>query len=178
MSNGKTHKNQKPVSQPKCAHNGDAVSIGEYTIFAAGGNHLWAEDMAVYDLRVMLRHEARFENLTFGEIVRGFLWLPVRDYETVPDQHWEVWVKRLGFVYDELVAGKQIVAFCAGGHGRTGLFLASLLALAEPGVEDPVAELRSRYCKKAVETPAQEAQVKRLMEQLRGQEGRTTRREA
>lgn len=50
-----------------------------------------------------------------------------------------------------------LLAFCAGSHGRTGTFLASLIALLETPEEtpDPIAAVRQRHCRKAVETTAQ-----------------------
>lgn len=42
---------------------------------------------------------------------------------------------------------------CMGGHGRTGMVLAAILAKA--GDPTPIATARARYCKKAVETDAQ-----------------------
>jgi len=65
-----------------------------------------------------------------------------------------------------LAEGKRVLAFCIGSHGRTGTLLASLIAVLEPEIEDPIAEARKRHCVKAVETRAQAAAVFAL----RGQE--------
>ncbi len=51
--------------------------------------------------------------------------------------------------------GKSILASCIGSHGRTGTLIASLIALLEPGVADPITEARLRHCQRAVETYAQ-----------------------
>lgn len=151
---------------PPCKHQGDAVRIGEHVIYAGGGNYLWPELVADYDLRVFLRAEAS-RSSEFGRQARGCLWLPIEDFKTVPEAHWETWIKSLEIVRSTVEGGQRVLVFCAGGHGRTGLFLASLLALMEPGVNDPVREIRRRYCEKAVETMDQYHQVMKLLNHVR-----------
>lgn len=60
-------------------------------------------------------------------------------------------------IVPRLAAGDDLLAFCAGSHGRTGTFLASLIALLETPEEtpDPIAAVRERHCDKAVETRKQ-----------------------
>jgi hypothetical protein len=50
----------------------------------------------------------------------------------------------------------KVLVRCAGGHGRTGVVLCALAVAANvcPG-QDPIAWVRARYCKKAVESDAQ-----------------------
>ena len=55
-------------------------------------------------------------------------------------------------IANQIVAGKRVLGYCTGGHGRTGTFGAALIALLEPKIVDPIAEIRKRHCKKAVET--------------------------
>lgn len=152
---------------PACSHAGDGVKIGSATIYAGGSNYLWPEDMMEYDVRVLLRAERNDRNVKFGDAERGFLWLPIHDFKTVEETNWAIWKVRLTQVYEKIKQNKRVIVFCAGGHGRTGLFLASLLVLAEPEIDDPVAEIRRRYCNKAVETPEQAAQVMRLLRETR-----------
>jgi len=57
---------------------------------------------------------------------------------------------------DQLFAGKKVHAGCMGGHGRTGLFFAAVVAYMT-GMKDAIQYVRKHYCKKAVETPAQVA---------------------
>jgi hypothetical protein len=52
-----------------------------------------------------------------------------------------------------LSSDKRVGLFCQGGHGRTG-YVASVV-LGKLGYEDPIQFLRSRYCRRAVETDAQ-----------------------
>ena len=152
---------------PSCSHAGDKVKIGNAFVYAGGSNYLWPEDMMEYDVRVLLRAERNDRNFKFGDAERGFLWLPIVDFQTVEEKNWAVFKVRLNQVCEKIQQGKRVIVFCAGGHGRTGLFLASLLVLAEPEIDDPVAEIRRRYCAKAVETQAQAAQVMRLLRETR-----------
>ena len=153
---------------PPCSHTDDPIPVGDHTIYAGGGLWLQPEDMADYDIAVFLRAEAYAgHGKAFGLVERNFLWLPIVDFKTVPEQNWVTWKQRIVQVAKLVTDEKRVIAFCAGGHGRTGLFLASVLAHMEPEHDDPVSVLRSRYCHKAVETKAQEAQVLRFLHETR-----------
>ena len=82
------------------------------------------------------------------------IWSVLEDFGGVPDD-WEVFLSSV--IIPELQSGHHLLAFCAGGHGRTGTFLASLVALLEDPEEtpDPIAAVRERHCSHAVETTAQ-----------------------
>lgn len=58
-------------------------------------------------------------------------------------------------IAQRLKDGKKVHAGCIGGHGRTGLFFAALVAT-YMNVECPIAYVRSNYCNHAVETSEQE----------------------
>lgn len=53
----------------------------------------------------------------------------------------------------QLKEGKKIHVGCIGGHGRTGLVLAAILA--QLGDTDSIATARTKHCKKAVESEKQ-----------------------
>ena len=55
--------------------------------------------------------------------------------------------------FSAALQGRQVYVGCAGGYGRTGLFLALMAKAA--GVKDPVQYVRTHYHAKAVETKAQ-----------------------
>lgn len=56
----------------------------------------------------------------------------------------------------QLKLGKKIHVGCIGGHGRTGLVLAALIAEAT-GEKDPIKWARDNHCKKSVESAEQVA---------------------
>jgi hypothetical protein len=63
--------------------------------------------------------------------------------------------KKLVFwVADQLVADKKVWCGCIGGHGRTGTFLAALVAHMTDR-KDAINYVRENYCTKAVESTSQ-----------------------
>jgi len=76
----------------------------------------------------------------------------MHDLGGVPDG-WEPFLREQ--VLSLLIEGHSILAFCFAGQGRTGTFLASLVAILEPDVPDPIEAIRHRYSGHAVETRAQ-----------------------
>lgn len=62
--------------------------------------------------------------------------------------------KLIDWTEAQLKAGKKIHAGCIGGHGRTGTFLAALVAQMA-GIQDSIGYVRKNYCEKAVESKGQ-----------------------
>jgi hypothetical protein len=92
----------------------------------------------------------------------GFLLpFPIKDF-TAPDAN------ILRMFAERMLAfarkGNKVITFCEGGHGRTGLVLATCIGLAEPDVEDPIVAIRKRHCDKACET---NDQIRAVFEALR-----------
>ncbi|OGG58709.1 hypothetical protein A2765_00100 [Candidatus Kaiserbacteria bacterium RIFCSPHIGHO2_01_FULL_56_24] len=133
-----------------CQHYGDTVKVGNYTIWAGGAAYLKPKDLKNIDVLVPLLDTM----MPFG--FRGryqVLALPLKDYGGVPPN----WRQGVEDVIKELEAGRRVLSFCQGGHGRTGTLLASLVALLESVEQtpDPIEAVRERYCDRAVETRAQ-----------------------
>ena len=65
--------------------------------------------------------------------------------------------RMITWLLEQIRAGARVHVGCIGGHGRTGMVLAALVAKAKTGVpsSDPIGYARARYCKKAVETDEQ-----------------------
>lgn len=63
-------------------------------------------------------------------------------------------LKLVDWTIEQIVAGKKIHAGCIGGHGRTGLFFAALVAR-HTGRADAITYVRENYCQRAVESKAQ-----------------------
>lgn len=62
--------------------------------------------------------------------------------------------KMIEWVALKLHCGNKIHVGCIGGHGRTGLFLAALVAFTNTS-DDPIKWVRENHCKKAVESKSQ-----------------------
>lgn len=75
----------------------------------------------------------------------------------VPDFH-----ELIKWISGKLDEGKKVHVGCIGGHGRTGMVFAALVALRKAS-DDPIAYVRENYCDKAVES---KAQVKFLVEEF------------
>lgn len=137
-----------PLAVPHCNHTGQPVAVGPYTIMAGGTRYLQPTDLAKADFIIPL--EPRIP-AAVGQRV-SILACPWQDFGPPP----------LGFehflretVIPELKEGKKILVYCIGSHGRTGTFLASLVALLEPETLDPIEAVRTRHCDRAVETRQQ-----------------------
>jgi hypothetical protein len=131
-------------------HRGEPVRVGPYTVLAAGTQYgLQAGDLARAEVIIPLTE--RVPPLPFGPD-QQILHCPLPDFGGVPDNWGEFLRQQVIPLLDE---GKKVMAFCVGSHGRTGTFIASLIALLEPETKDPVAAARERHCCKAVESEAQ-----------------------
>lgn len=130
-------------------HRGELIRVGPYEIGAAGTFYAVRKDFKRADLLIPL----------IDPIPRGLmprkprkLPMPMEDVGGMP-YGWRNFLEEA--VVPELDKGTRIIAFCKGGHGRTGAFLASPVALLEPEVVDPVLAIRESYCQSAIESTAQ-----------------------
>jgi hypothetical protein len=139
----------KKPSHPE--HRGAPVKVGEFKVYLGGTRDLRAEDLERADILIPLLNS--LPEMAFGKEYR-VLAAPLVDYGGVP-LGWEKFLR--GKVIPLLESGTRILAFCMGSHGRTGCFLASLIAILESPEEtpDPIVAARKRHCHKAVESLAQ-----------------------
>ena len=137
--------------QPVCVHRGEPVRIASHTVYAGGGNYLTPADIKDYDIIVPLIPVGDW--IWKGGFKGRVLAYPMSDGGGM-EGPWRDFLKE---IY-QLSQKKKVLVFCAGGHGRTGTFLALMIALFEAGIDDPIAEIRKRYCKRAVES-LQQAQM-------------------
>ncbi len=148
-----------------CAHTGrEPVKVGKHQVFAGGTMyrdfHEWFNHPGERVLVPLIDDVS--EVWYAGHTVVP---LYLRDFGGVPGD----WHERLEEqIIPRLSGDLPLLAFCAGSHGRTGTFLASLIALLETPEEtpDPIAAVRQRHCHHAVETKAQA----RAIFVLRGQD--------
>lgn len=137
------------MSHQTCSHQGTEVAVGPYTVWA-GSYKLAPEVLASSDLLVMLGERLPWPMGQIGTVPIMSLQLP--DFGGV-SRDWHGLLT--GSVIPELETGKRLTFFCFGGHGRTGTVLASLVALLESQIADPIDAIRKRYCVNAVETSDQ-----------------------
>jgi len=135
-----------------CRHAGEVVPVGPYEVMAGGTMYLQSQDLQRADVLVPLTDEwARLlRNGHRYDVLPAIL----PDFGGVP-KNWRNFL--CGKVLPLLEEGKKVLAFCTAGHGRTGTFLASLIAILESREQtpDPIKAVWERYCEEAVETLAQ-----------------------
>lgn len=135
-------------------HNGEkGIKIGGKRIYLAASSYITADALDKIDYLIPLNGNLPKQG-TFGSEVR-VIYSELRDFGGVPDN----WGAFISEVAERLKHGKRILAYCTGSHGRTGCFAASLISYMEPKIKDPIAEIRNRHCKHAVETLAQATAV-------------------
>jgi hypothetical protein len=61
-------------------------------------------------------------------------------------------------------SGQRVEVACVGGHGRTGTVLACMAVLAGVPPSEAVEWVRSTYCRRAVQEPAQQYWIERWAE--------------
>lgn len=84
---------------------------------------------------------------------------PIRDRGTPVDV--ESFHSMIDWLCTQLQAGKKVHVGCIGGHGRTGLVIAAIMA--KLGEKDAIAWTRKNHCQKAVES---DEQVKFLVKEF------------
>ena len=130
-------------------HRGEAVSVGNFTIYAAGAARLTQEDVdlvspsVVVDLAAYRRFNSGLVFSPQTQVVTKHL----DDVGGVAD-NWRAFVMEV----IEYLKKEKVLVFCRGGHGRTGCLLSSLVSVLEPEIEDPIRAVRTRYCGSAVES--------------------------
>lgn len=139
------------MSNDHPAHRGDPVRVGPFFVLAGGYQDLCADDLDRADVLVALT--PRIPDVAFGREYR-VLAAPLEDLGGVP-RGWEAFLTQK--IIPRLAAGERLLAYCAASHGRTGTFLASLIALLESPEDtpDPIEAVRERHCQSAVETREQ-----------------------
>ena len=159
-----------PAPQPP--YRGNPVRVGPYTVLAGGTRYLASSDLDKADVLIPL---TGCQELNFGQLyeltaeqqpsgITAFA--PGKSYQVlvgklpdfggVPD-NWEAFLRQQ--VIPLLASGASLMGFCFASQGRTGTFLASLIAILEPETDDPIAAVRQRHCEHAVETAAQAAAI-------------------
>ncbi len=78
---------------------------------------------------------------------------PITDMSKPSDS--KSFIKLIDWSIERLAEGKTVHAGCIGGHGRTGTYLAALVAALGVEKKEAIQWARKNYCKKAVESSIQ-----------------------
>ena len=153
-NNGGQGPAQRSFTSEKCHESHPALSIYSGTLL--GGNCRDHERHTSVDLYVAL--DAGMRHPYFEE---GQSWLdaPVSIYYPIQNmdipKNADKFRALVKLIADALEGGATVHVGCIGGHGRTGMVLAAVVAYT--GVsKDAITYVRQNYCKKAVESRAQE----------------------
>lgn len=141
-------------SCPKTHDGLTPIKIGGFDVHLAGRHLVAPAILDVKDLLVVSLTGSEPNNMFVGQVIQ-FMNLSLKDHGGVPEN----WAAIVNILAEAIKTGTKILTYCIGSHGRTGCLAASLIAVMEPDIEDPVAEIRLRHCTKAVESKAQAVAV-------------------
>ena len=141
------------MAQKKCYHSHPKLPIvtqhGSYEI--AGGSCILPAAMT-YQV---------FIGLDRGQLrtARSFPWVPGEEFcypieNNKPPKDAESFHDLIRFIWSQVSWRSSVHVGCIGGHGRTGLVLAALVAWVMER-EDAIHYVREHYCERAVETQEQ-----------------------
>jgi hypothetical protein len=149
------------VYVPACGHNLTPLKLPDgHTIFLSGTSHLKSEaegtlpTAAVY-LDTLWTAGQAFSNdgtVTAAEDEIATLVVQWPDFKAI---ELDTLKRALEWAQQQLDAGEDLEVGCIGGHGRTGSFAAALCITQGLSAEEAVLYVKSHYCTKAIETPAQ-----------------------
>lgn len=140
-----------PVTRAaSCFHSHPPLSIPNTGLVIHGGSCL---DPAVLDADLYVGFDS---GMRFTQ--RHWPWKPGNEVRfTVPDMgapsNPSDYMDLLKYTRERLDAGDKVHCGCIGGHGRTGMFFAALVA--QNGEPDAITYVRDHYCKRVVESDAQ-----------------------
>jgi hypothetical protein len=80
---------------------------------------------------------------------------------------WDAANRSIRIAFERARRGERVEVACVGGHGRTGTVLACMAVLAGVPPAEAVEWVRSTYCPRAVQEPAQQYWVERWAERFR-----------
>jgi protein-tyrosine phosphatase len=141
-----------------CPHPLTKVKVGSHFVFAGAAKNLKPEAIAGANISLYVPLTTKRVQIPEGTPIKA---LEMPDFGGVPAN----WRQSIDEFVAKLGQGAIMLFHCDGGHGRTGTLLASLIAVAEPETSDPIAAVRERYCKLAVETTAQAEAIFALRKQ-------------
>jgi len=141
-----------PVQYERCFHSHPPLPLGDGLVIyggSCGSPAVKDADVYVGFDRIMAWSGRQFPWRQGEEFL-----IEVTDAAAPSALRAEDWKYAVTWVAQQVKLGRKVHVGCIGGHGRTGMFLAALVA--EMAVDpDPIAYVRKHYCQKAVETREQ-----------------------
>lgn len=149
-----------------CKHWRDPIKVGDYTVTASASSDRctakitdMVPDYGVYlstywQPRLML--SADFPRIEGVQLATEYP-LAIFDWVDYSTPRTSSFMPLYNWVKEQIEMGKRIDIGCFGAHGRTGTFLALLVADYEKcGAEEAIRRVRQRHCDRAIESIAQE----------------------
>lgn len=167
-----THKSALGSLKPKksCSHHCTPFRIGPNKVYLTGSMHInklpqtaktithgiYFEPSLIETNSILSNFLRRLKKKTDKEII----YVKWPDRGTIPVSRL---MPVLKWAADNLATeGVNIEIGCMGGHGRTGTFVASLLAYMGMRPDKAIKRVRTAYCESAIETPAQEKMIREV----------------
>jgi protein-tyrosine phosphatase len=139
----------KVTTYERCFHSHPALALGEFKIY--GGN---ASTPAVKDADIYVALDRGSYDKPSYPWKKGPISILFRVTDMQEPDDKKEFRNMVVWLAEQVREGKKVHIGCIGGHGRTGTLLAALVA--HMGVsDDPIAYVRTNYCKKAVESTRQ-----------------------
>jgi len=139
---------------PSCYESHPGLKIDGHLIYGGSCSHPVVKDADIY---VALQHGSTSNMATdpwdVGEKKVIEVKFSIEDTQAPKYKHSKRFFKMIDWLCNQLHEGKKIHVGCIGGHGRTGMVLAAIVA--RLGEKDAITYVRKHYCKKAVESPEQ-----------------------
>jgi protein-tyrosine phosphatase len=141
----------------------EPIIVGPHQVYATGMKYIWrgAVDLSQFEVLVPLDHHFSGDEVYDEQEV---IWEAVIPDFQPPGPGFSDLLREK--VIPALATNQKVLIFCTASHGRTGTVIAGLIALLEPGVDDPIEAVRKRHCGKSVETREQALWVRNLREQV------------
>ena len=173
-----THKSALGSLKPKksCSHHCTPFRIGPNKVYLTGSMHI----NKLPQTAETITHGIYFEpalietHSILSNFLRAFALARKLKKKTDKEIIYVKWPDRgtipvsrlmpvLKWAADNLATeGVNIEIGCMGGHGRTGTFVASLLAYMGMRPDKAIKRVRTAYCESAIETPAQEKMIREV----------------
>lgn len=136
---------------PRCYESHPALKVGEHVIY--GGSASWpiVKDADIY---VSLQSGSTCSKVKDPWDTNGVIEVQYSIGDHNVPTNVPRFLKMIDWLCNQLQQGKKIHVGCIGGHGRTGMVLAAIVAKVI-GEKDAIQYVRKHYCHKAVEADSQ-----------------------